>query len=96
MSMESPILPTFRRIEIELNWSIVRVPTRFHSVPPGSQTLIYHLMDLFISYPTPYNHARPIESSFQEIFSIIICKINYDGQQTFIAAAIIMKKSVSK
>ena len=58
MSIESPIQPTFLPIEIELNLSAIRVPTHFYSAPPGIETLIYHLMDLFISYLTRYNHAE--------------------------------------
>ena len=30
----------------------------FTQPPPGIETLICHLMDLFISYLTPYNHAE--------------------------------------
>ena len=58
MSIESPIPPTFLPIEIELNCSVIRVPIHFYSAPPGIETLIYHLMDLFISYLTVYNHAE--------------------------------------
>ena len=58
MSIESPILPTFLPIEIDLNWSVIRVPIHFYSAPPGIETLIYHLMDLLISHLTWYNHAK--------------------------------------
>ena len=27
-------------------------------MPPGTETLIYHLMGLFISYLTPFNHVE--------------------------------------
>ena len=30
----------------------------FYSAPPGIETLIYHLMDLFVSYFMPYNHSE--------------------------------------
>ena len=30
----------------------------FSSSPPGTEILIYHLMDLFISYLTRYNYAE--------------------------------------
>ena len=58
MSIESPIPTTFLPIEIELNSSVIRVPIHFYSAPPGTETLIYHLMDLFIFYLTPYTHAE--------------------------------------
>ena len=58
MSIKSPIPPTFLPVKIELNRSVIRVPIQFYSAPPGTETLIYHLMDLFISYLTPYNHAE--------------------------------------
>ena len=58
MSIESPIPATFLPIEIELNSSVIRVPIHFYSAPPGTETLIYHLMDLFIFYLTPYTHAE--------------------------------------
>ena len=57
MSIEIPIPPTCLPIEFELNLSVIRVPIQFYSAPPGIETLIYHLMDLFISYLTPYNHT---------------------------------------
>ena len=47
MSIENPIPPTFLLIEIDLS---------------EIETLIYHLMDLFIS--------------FQKIFSIVLCNGN--------------------
>ena len=58
MSIESPILSTFLSTEIELNRWVIRVLIRFYSAPTGIETLIYHLMDLFISYLTPYNHVQ--------------------------------------
>ena len=58
MSIESPVLPIFLPIEIELNWSVIRVPIHFYSAPPATETLIYHLIDLFIFYLRPYNHAE--------------------------------------
>ena len=38
--------------------SRVMLTSESGSIPPGIETLIYHLMDLFISYLTPYNHAE--------------------------------------
>ena len=58
VSIESPIPTTFLSIEIELYWSVNRVSIHFYSAPPEIETLIYHLMDLFISYLTPYNNAK--------------------------------------
>ena len=58
MSIESPIPPTFLPIEIELNRSVTRVPIHFYSAPPGTEALIDHLMNLFISYLTPYDQAK--------------------------------------
>ena len=56
MSIESPIPPIFLPIEIEL--ICYQVPIHFCSAPPRIETLICHLMDLFISYLTPYNQAE--------------------------------------
>ena len=58
MFIESPIPPLFLHIEIELNCSVIRVPIHFYSAPPGTEALIYHLMDQFMSYSTPYNDAE--------------------------------------
>ena len=88
MSVESPIPLTFLPIEIELNWSDVRVPIHLYSAPPRIDTLIYHLMGLFTSYLTRYNHAK-----WNLAFSIVISKRNSGRQQTFKAAAIVLKKS---
>ena len=52
--MGSPIPP----IEIELTGSVISVPIHFYLAPPGIETLIHHLMDLFISYLTRYNRAE--------------------------------------
>ena len=58
MSIESLVQHTFLPIEIELNLSVIRVPIHFYSAPPRTETLIYHLTDLLISYLMPYNHAE--------------------------------------
>ena len=58
VSTESPILSSFLPTEIELNQSVIRVPIHFYSAPPGIKTLIYHLMDLFISFLTLHNHPK--------------------------------------
>ena len=43
MFIESPIPSTFLPTEIELNWSVIRVPIQFYSAPPGIETLILSL-----------------------------------------------------
>ena len=51
-------MSTFLLSEIVLNLFVISVPIRFYSAPPGYETLVYHFMDLFISYLKPYNHAE--------------------------------------
>ena len=80
MSIESPILPTFLPVEIELNFkSVIRVRIHFYSGPPGINTLIYHLMDLFISYLTLYNQPNGIQLS--ENFQYIVIHKRNSGRQ---------------
>ena len=52
MSIESPIPPTFLPIEIEL------ICHQSTNTVTEIEALIYHLMDLFISYLTPYSHTE--------------------------------------